>query len=60
MVFTNWLLMYLTDIEIEGLVKNSLGLLEEGGYFFIRESCFHPSGNRFLYKHHLEFWKLFF
>lgn len=45
MVFTNWLLMYLTDIEIEGLVKNSLGLLEEGGYFFIRESCFHPSGN---------------
>lgn len=45
MIFTNWLLMYLSDNEIEGLVENSLNFIQEDGYFFIRESCFHPSGN---------------
>lgn len=45
MIFTNWLLMYLTDTEIGDLVEKSLEFLKEGGYFFIRESCFHASGN---------------
>lgn len=45
MIFTNWLLMYLNDKEILDLVENSLNYLKEGGYFFIRESCFHASGN---------------
>lgn len=45
MIFTNWLLMYFTDSEIENLVEKSLDYIEENGYFFIRESCFHPSGN---------------
>lgn len=45
MIFTNWLLMYFTDSEIESLVEKSLNYLEETGYFFIRESCFHASGN---------------
>ncbi len=45
MIFTNWLLMYLTDNEIGDLVEKSLCYLKNGGYFFIRESCFHPSGN---------------
>lgn len=45
MIFSNWLLMYLNDAEILGLVENSLSFLKEGGYFFFRESCFHASGN---------------
>ncbi len=45
MIFTNWLLMYLTDAEIADLVEKSLNCLKDDGYFFIRESCFHPSGN---------------
>ena len=45
MIFSNWLLMYLKDNEIIQLVENSLNYLKVGGYFFIRESCFHASGN---------------
>ena len=45
MVFTNWLLMYLSDSEIKELVAKSLSYIKTNGYFFVRESCFHPSGN---------------
>lgn len=44
-IFSNWLLMYLSDDEIKRLTVNMLSWLKDGGYLFIRESCFHPSGN---------------
>lgn len=44
-VFTNWLMMYLSDDEVQTLAKRALTWLKNGGYFFVRESCFHPSGN---------------
>nr|CAG4636459.1 EOG090X0C0Q [Eubosmina coregoni] len=44
-IFSNWLLMYLSDDEIKSLTRNMLRWLKEDGFLFIRESCFHPSGN---------------
>lgn len=44
-IFSNWLLMYLSDDEIKVLTRNMLTWLKDGGYLFVRESCFHPSGN---------------
>ena len=43
-IFSNWLLMYLSDDEIKSLTRNMLRWLKEDGFLFIRESCFHPSG----------------
>jgi len=45
-IFSNWLMMYLTDEEIEKLVQKMLVWLKPGGYFFFRESCYHQSGTR--------------
>ncbi|XP_064641506.1 uncharacterized protein LOC135496243 [Lineus longissimus] len=45
-VFSNWLMMYLTNDEVRKLAKNALKWLREDGYFFFRESCFHQSGNK--------------
>ena len=45
-VFSNWLLMYLSDKEIQILVKKILSWLNVGGYLFFRESCYHQSGNK--------------
>lgn len=42
-VFSNWLLMYLTDIEVITLLKNVLTWLNVGGCFHLRESCSEPS-----------------
>jgi len=44
LVFSNWLLMYLEDVEVEKLFVNMLRWLRPDGYFFFRESCYHPSG----------------
>lgn len=44
-VFSNWLLMYFTDAEVDELFAKSLRWLRPGGYLFFRESCFHQSGN---------------
>ncbi|KAK2715291.1 uncharacterized protein LOC136035681 isoform X2 [Artemia franciscana] len=44
-IFSNWLLMYLDDNEVRLLVRKMLTWLKDDGYLFIRESCFHPSGN---------------
>lgn len=44
-VFSNWLLMYLTDQECITLLKKILSWLDEGGCLFFRESCFHSSGD---------------
>jgi phosphoethanolamine N-methyltransferase len=45
MIFSNWLLMYLNDLEVEALVEKCLRSLKTDGYIFFRESCFHASGN---------------
>lgn len=45
LVFSNWLLMYLTDDELERLTQKALKWLKPGGHFFFRESCFHSSGD---------------
>jgi len=43
LVFTNWLLMYLTDTEIIQFLMNSLTWIRPGGHLHIRESCTEPS-----------------
>jgi phosphoethanolamine N-methyltransferase len=44
-VFSNWLLMYFDDREVEELFAKALKWLKPGGFLFFRESCFHKSGN---------------
>lgn len=46
LVFSNWLMMYLEDEEVQSLIQNELSWLREGGYLFARESCFKQSGNK--------------
>ncbi|XP_067247838.1 phosphoethanolamine methyltransferase [Chanodichthys erythropterus] len=45
LVFSNWLLMYLSDQELKSLAEKFLMWLRPGGYLFFRESCFHQSGD---------------
>mmetsp|Transcript_33320 Transcript_33320/g.60218 ORF Transcript_33320/g.60218 Transcript_33320/m.60218 type:complete len:262 (-) Transcript_33320:993-1778(-) len=45
-IFSNWLLMYLSDKEVGRLAKRSLTWLRPGGTLFFRESCFQQSGDR--------------
>ncbi|GBG81820.1 hypothetical protein CBR_g34001 [Chara braunii] len=45
LVFTNWLLMYLGDDEVNNLAKNILEGLRYGGHVFFRESCVCQSGD---------------
>ncbi|XP_006393388.2 uncharacterized protein LOC18011018 isoform X2 [Eutrema salsugineum] len=45
LIFSNWLLMYLSDKEVELFSKRMLGWIKPGGYIFFRESCFHQSGD---------------
>ncbi|XP_052431047.1 phosphoethanolamine methyltransferase isoform X2 [Carassius gibelio] len=44
-VFSNWLLMYLSDQELKSLAEKLLLWLRPGGFLFFRESCFHQSGD---------------
>ncbi|XP_056143616.1 phosphoethanolamine methyltransferase isoform X2 [Lampris incognitus] len=44
-IFSNWLLMYLSDEELMSLVKKMLSWLTPGGFLFFRESCNHQSGD---------------
>ncbi|KTF89465.1 hypothetical protein cypCar_00013283 [Cyprinus carpio] len=44
-VFSNWLLMYLSDQELKLLAEKFLMWLRPGGHLFFRESCFHQSGD---------------
>ncbi|PON79131.1 Phosphoethanolamine N-methyltransferase [Trema orientale] len=44
-IFSNWLLMYLSDKEVENLAERLVKWLKVGGFIFFRESCFHQSGN---------------
>ncbi|OAE25294.1 hypothetical protein AXG93_4620s1080 [Marchantia polymorpha subsp. ruderalis] len=45
LVFSNWLLMYLSDDEVKGLAARVLNWIKPGGHIFFRESCFHQSGD---------------
>lgn len=45
-VFSNWLLMYLSDEAVVQLFAKVLRWLPENGLFVFRESCFHRSGDR--------------
>ncbi|KAJ8427415.1 hypothetical protein Cgig2_000609 [Carnegiea gigantea] len=45
LIFSNWLLMYLSDEEVENLAERIVKWLRPGGYIFFRESCFHQSGD---------------
>lgn len=45
-VFSNWLLMYLGDREVEMLASRMLQWVPEGGMVFFRESCFKQSGDK--------------
>jgi len=46
MIFSNWLLMYLSDEEVQSLAEKMLTWLAEGGQLFFRESCFKQSGDK--------------
>lgn len=46
LIFSNWLLMYLSDKEVENLAERLIKWLKVGGYIFFRESCFHQSGDQ--------------
>jgi phosphoethanolamine N-methyltransferase len=45
-VFSNWLLMYLSDEEVTKLAASMLSWLSEDGILFFRESCFRQSGDK--------------
>uniref|UniRef100_A0A5B7BEL3 phosphoethanolamine N-methyltransferase n=1 Tax=Davidia involucrata TaxID=16924 RepID=A0A5B7BEL3_DAVIN len=45
LIFSNWLLMYLSDKEVENLAERIVRWLKVGGFIFFRESCFHQSGD---------------
>ncbi|XP_060205454.1 phosphoethanolamine N-methyltransferase 2-like isoform X1 [Lycium barbarum] len=45
LIFSNWLLMYLSDDEVQDLAERMVKWLKVGGYIFFRESCFHQSGD---------------
>lgn len=45
LIFSNWLLMYLSDAEVEAFAHKALRWLSPGGRLFFRESCYRQSGN---------------
>lgn len=45
LLFSNWLLMYLSDNEVQKLAEKMIKWLKVGGCIFFRESCFHQSGD---------------
>ncbi|XP_023814860.1 phosphoethanolamine N-methyltransferase isoform X1 [Oryzias latipes] len=44
-IFSNWLLMYLSDEELKAVMEKMLNWLQPGGFLFFRESCNHRSGD---------------
>uniref|UniRef100_A0AAQ5ZRH9 phosphoethanolamine N-methyltransferase n=1 Tax=Amphiprion ocellaris TaxID=80972 RepID=A0AAQ5ZRH9_AMPOC len=44
-IFSNWLLMYLSDEEVKTFMENTLRWLQPGGFLFFRESCNYRSGD---------------
>ncbi|CAJ0605124.1 unnamed protein product [Cylicocyclus nassatus] len=46
LVFTNWLMMYLSDREVIEFLFNAMRWLRADGYLHLRESCSEPSTGR--------------
>ena len=46
LVFTNWLMMYLSDSETVEFIHNCMRWLRPYGYVHLRESCSEPSTGR--------------
>lgn len=46
LVFTNWLMMYLSDTEVVEFLLNAIRWLRPDGYIHLRESCSEPSTGR--------------
>ncbi|KIH60772.1 hypothetical protein ANCDUO_08965 [Ancylostoma duodenale] len=46
LVFTNWLMMYLSDREVIEFLFNAMRWLRADGYMHLRESCSEPSTGR--------------
>ena len=46
LIFSNWLLMYLSTEEVRALFTRLLSWLDEEGVLFFRESCFQQSGKQ--------------
>nr|CDJ81011.1 Methyltransferase type 11 domain containing protein [Haemonchus contortus] len=46
LVFTNWLMMYLSDREVIEFLLNAMRWLRADGYIHLRESCSEPSTGR--------------
>lgn len=46
LIFSNWLMMYLEDGEVQDLIRRELSWLTDGGYLFARESCYKQSGDK--------------
>ncbi|TMS34915.1 hypothetical protein L596_002413 [Steinernema carpocapsae] len=46
LVFTNWLMMYLSDNEVLEFLYNAIRWLRPDGYLHLRESCSEPSTGR--------------
>ena len=46
LVFSNWLLMYLTEAQVEEIVERFACWLRPGGLSFFRESCVCSSGGK--------------
>jgi ubiquinone/menaquinone biosynthesis C-methylase UbiE len=45
-VFTNWLMMYLTDAEVVAFLSDACSWLRPNGYLHLRESCSQPSSQK--------------
>ncbi|XP_068181844.1 phosphoethanolamine methyltransferase [Antennarius striatus] len=45
LVFSNWLMMYMSNEELNSFIKKMLVWLRPGGFVFFRESCNHRSGD---------------
>ncbi|KAM7417573.1 hypothetical protein PAMA_017285 [Pampus argenteus] len=45
LIFSNWLLMYLSEEELNSLIYKMLSWLRPGGFLFFRESCNYRSGD---------------
>ncbi|CAJ0945809.1 unnamed protein product, partial [Mesorhabditis belari] len=46
LVFTNWLMMYLSDKEVVQFLMSAMRWLRPNGYIHLRESCSEPSTGR--------------
>lgn len=45
LIFSNGLLMYMSDTEVHDLFSKALSWLRPGGFMFFRETCFKAHGN---------------